>query len=105
MTAKHRDPSLIQMQQDLVEIVTKRVQTEEENAKKKPKKAKASKPAPKKLAPPKRPNPPPKKVKAPKTLTLVQKETISAGLFSLPDEVTNTVLEMIQADQPQIAVS
>jgi hypothetical protein len=35
----------------------------------------------------------------------LEKETISAGLMSLPDDVSGTVLEMIKADQPAVDVS
>jgi bromodomain-containing factor 1 len=106
MGAKKPEPSLIQMQQDMVNIVQKLVNDEEAAIKaKKVKKPKAPKPA-KKAAPV-------KKVAAPKKggsqkakyMGTLEKETISAGLMSLPDDVSGTVLEMIKADQPAVDVS
>jgi bromodomain-containing factor 1 len=35
----------------------------------------------------------------------LEKETISNGLMSLPDDVSGTVLDMIKADQPDVDVS
>jgi bromodomain-containing factor 1 len=106
MSAKKPEPSLIQMQQDMVNIVQKLVNDEEAAMKtKKVKKPKAPKPA-KKAAPV-------KKAAAPKKggsqkaryMGTLEKETISAGLMSLPDDVSGTVLEMIKADQPAVDVS
>ena len=106
MSAKKPEPSLIQMQQDMVNIVQKLVNDEEAAIKaKKVKKPKAPKPA-KKVAPV-------KKAAAPKKggsqkaryMGTLEKETISAGLMSLPDDVSGTVLEMIKADQPAVDVN
>lgn len=106
MSAKNAQPSLIQMQQQLVDVVQKMVNDEEAALKtKKVKKPKAPKAAKKAV--------PAKKAAAPKKagsqkqkyMGTLEKETISAGLMSLPDEVSGTVLDMIKADQPDVDVS
>jgi bromodomain-containing factor 1 len=106
MTAKPANQGMIQMQQDMVDIVMKRVKAEEENAKKKvTKKPKAPKPS-KKIAPVKKPGPQPKKAgKAQRYMGTLEKETISNGLSALPDHHTANVLEWIQNDQGTLAVS
>jgi bromodomain-containing factor 1 len=106
MTSKKPEPSLIQMQQDMVNIVQKLVNDEEAAIKaKKVKKPKAPK-AVKKAAPVKK-APAAKKGGSQKQryMGTLEKETISAGLMSLPDDVSGTVLEMIKADQPAVDVS
>jgi bromodomain-containing factor 1 len=107
MSAKNADQALIQMQQDMVQIVQKRVLEEEQLAKKKVKKPKPAKPvkkapAPKKAAPSKKSA---SSRQSTKYLGTMEKEVISAGLYSLPDEVTNNVLEMIKEDLPEADVS
>jgi bromodomain-containing factor 1 len=107
MSAKNADQALIQMQQDMVQIVQKRVLEEEQLAKKKVKKPKPAKPvkkapAPKKAAPSKKSG---SSRQSTKYLGTMEKEVISAGLYSLPDEVTNNVLEMIKEDLPEADVS
>lgn len=109
MQAKNPDQGLIQMQQDMVALVQSRIQ---ENAKstapgkKAPKKPKAPKGA-KKPAPKKAAGGPGKKGAASRQryLGTLEKETISAGLASLPDEVAESVLEMIKNDKPDVDVS
>ncbi len=106
MSAKKPEESLVKMQQQMVELIQKVVNDEESAAKaKKVKKPKAPK-AVKKAAPAKKAATS-KKGGAPKTryLGTLEKETISAGLMSLPDDVSGTVLEMIKADQPAVDVS
>lgn len=103
MSAKHRDPSMVAMQQDLVDVIQKRVATEEQNAKQKVKKVKTVKAAPKKSVPPKRPAP--KKAKMNKYMGTIEKETISNGIFELPQDVSDIVLGMIREDQPNLDVS
>ncbi|RFU29786.1 hypothetical protein B7463_g6572, partial [Scytalidium lignicola] len=108
MTAKKPDQALIQMQQDLVEIVQKRVMEETQTA---PKKAKKGKPASSK---PTKKGPPTKKGAAilskkqggqrQKYLGTLEKEVISAGLGSLSDEVSDVVLGLIKGDQPGVDV-
>lgn len=109
--AKKPDPTLITMQQDMVALIQSRI--EQENAKnvtsskKAPKKAKAPKAA-KKAAPSKKAaGGPGKKGSASRQryLGTLEKETISAGLASLPDEVSESVLAMIKADKPDVDVS
>jgi bromodomain-containing factor 1 len=107
MSAKNTDQALIQMQQDMVQIVQKRVLEEEQLAKKKVKKPKPAKPvkkapAPKKAASSKKSG---SSRQSTKYLGTMEKEVISAGLYSLPDEVTNNVLEMIKEDLPEADVS
>jgi bromodomain-containing factor 1 len=108
MSAKNTDQALIQMQQDMVQIVQKRVLEEEQLAKKKVKKPKPAKPvkkapAPKKAAPSKKGSGSSRQ--STKYLGTMEKEVISAGLYSLPDDVTNNVLEMIKEDLPEADVS
>jgi bromodomain-containing factor 1 len=107
MGAKNKEPLLIEMQQKMVEVVQKLVNDEEAALKtKKVKKPKAAPKAVKKA-------PPPKKAAAPKKggsqkqryMGTLEKETISNGLMSLPDDVSGTVLDMIKADQPDVDVS
>jgi bromodomain-containing factor 1 len=109
--AKKPDQTLITMQQDMVALIQSRI--EQENAKnvtsskKAPKKAKAPKAA-KKAAPSKKAaGGPGKKGSASRQryLGTLEKETISAGLASLPDEVSESVLTMIKADKPDVDVS
>ncbi|KAH8818394.1 hypothetical protein F5882DRAFT_6131 [Hyaloscypha sp. PMI_1271] len=106
MGAKNKEPLLIEMQQKMVEVVQKLVNDEEAALKtKKVKKPKAAPKAVKKA-------PPPKKAAAPKKggsqkqryMGTLEKETISNGLMSLPDDVSGTVLDMIKADQPDVDV-
>ncbi|KAL2071262.1 hypothetical protein VTL71DRAFT_12497 [Oculimacula yallundae] len=100
MSAKNKDEFAISMQQDLVALVTKRVEDESQK-KKSTKKVKSSKA-------PKRPVPPPKKSGAvkksgpsrPKYMGTLEKETISAGLTNLPDDVSMQVLEDIKRERP-----
>jgi bromodomain-containing factor 1 len=105
MRAKHLDQPMIQMQQEMVELIQKKVHEEEANAKKKTKKPKAPKPV-KKAAPVKKSGPAPKKAgKQARYMGTLEKETISNGLGSLPDHLTTNVLEWIQTDQGNLAVS
>ncbi|KAH7351161.1 hypothetical protein BKA65DRAFT_525384 [Rhexocercosporidium sp. MPI-PUGE-AT-0058] len=101
MSAKNKDEFIISMQQDLVETVKKRVHEEEEAAKKKTKKPKISK-APKKVAPAPKKSGAPKKATThrPKYMGTLEKETISAGLMNLPDDVSMQVLEDIKRERP-----
>ena len=107
MGAKNKEPLLIEMQQKMVEVVQKLVNDEE--AALKTKKVKKPKAAPKVV----KKAPPPKKAAAPKKggsqkqryMGTLEKETISNGLMSLPDDVSGTVLDMIKADQPDVDVS
>lgn len=93
----------ISMQQDLVNFLQQRVQTEEEAAKKKVvKKPKVPKPA-KKAPPLKKVAAAPKKGKKDKYLGTLEKETISNGLGALPEDKTAMVLEWIQADQGNLS--
>jgi bromodomain-containing factor 1 len=106
MSAKKPEQSLITMQQEMVNIIQRVVNDEESAAKaKKVKKPKAPKAV--KKAPPLKKAAVSKRGGAPKTryLGTLEKETISAGLMSLPDDVSGTVLEMIKADQPSVDVS
>lgn len=108
MTAKNPDQGLIQMQQDMVALVLRRIQ-ENKNAapaKKASKKAKAPKGA-KKPAPKKASSGTSKKSSKSQTryMGTLEKETISAGLASLPDEVAEDVLRMIKNDKPDVDVS
>jgi len=110
MSAKNPDHALIQMQQDMVALVQGRVdQTAKTTAaatKKAPKKPKAPKGA-KKPAPKKAAGGANKKGGAnrQKYLGTLEKETISAGLASLPDDVAESVLEMIKNDKPDVDTS
>ncbi|KAH9212129.1 hypothetical protein DL95DRAFT_179825 [Leptodontidium sp. 2 PMI_412] len=101
MSAKNKDEFVISMQQDLVETVKKRVHEEEEAAKKKTKKPKVSK-APKRAAPAPKKSGAPKKAatQRPKYMGTLEKETISAGLMNLPDDVSMQVLEDIKRERP-----
>lgn len=109
MTAKKPDQALIQMQQDLVEIVRKRVMEENQAAPKKTKKAKpAASKAPKKSGPAKKGaagNAKKAGGQRQKYLGTLEKEVISNGLGSLPDDVSDVVLGLIKGDQPNVDVS
>jgi bromodomain-containing factor 1 len=109
MTAKKPDASLIQMQQELVKIVQTKVETENAAAaaKKVIKKAKAPKAA-KKAAPAKKAGGAASKKSAAgrqKYMGTLEKEVISAGLASLPDDVSANVLDWIKSEQPGVDVS
>ncbi|XMA07754.1 hypothetical protein WAI453_000545 [Rhynchosporium graminicola] len=102
MSAKVKDEFVISMQQELVDTVTKRVKEEEEASKKKSKKVKTASKAPRRpLAPTKKsgavkkPN-----THRPKYMGTLEKETISAGLMNLPDDVSMQVLEDIKRERP-----
>ncbi|KAH7399924.1 hypothetical protein BKA64DRAFT_642081 [Cadophora sp. MPI-SDFR-AT-0126] len=101
MSAKNKDEFVISMQQELVATVQKRVSEEEEASKKKVKKPKPVK-APKKVAPPPKKAGPTKKatIHRPKYMGTLEKETISAGLMNLPDDVSMQVLEDIKRERP-----
>jgi len=110
MSAKNPDQGLIQMQQDMVALVQSRIADSAKAAaptKKAPKKTKApkgaKKPAPKKPAAAGSS----KKgaAKSNKYMGTLEKEVISNGLASLPDEVAESVLEMIKNDKPDVDVS
>merc|ERR1711964_747442 len=99
-SAKNKDEFVISMQQELVQTVQKRVSEEEEASKKKVKKTKPVK-APKKVAPPpKKAGAPKKAATRPKYMGTLEKETISAGLMNLPDDVSMQVLEDIKRERP-----
>jgi bromodomain-containing factor 1 len=106
MSAKNKDDFVISMQQELVQTVQKRVSEEEEASKKKVKKPKPVK-APKKVAPPPRKAGATKKAAThrPKYMGTLEKETISAGLMNLPDDVSMQVLEDIKRERPGLDVS
>lgn len=105
MMQKKGDQTMIQMQQEMVELIKRKVDEEEANAKKKVKKPKAPKPA-KKVAPPVKKAAPKKQGKqGGRYMGTLEKETISNGLGSLPDHHTSNVLEWIQADQGNLSVS
>lgn len=105
MSAKNKDEFVISMQQELVQTVQKRVSEEEEASKKKVKKTKPVK-APKKVAPPpKKAGAPKKAATRPKYMGTLEKETISAGLMNLPDDVSMQVLEDIKRERPGLDVS
>ncbi|PMD45257.1 Bromodomain-containing protein [Hyaloscypha variabilis F] len=105
MGAKVKEPRLIEMQQQLVDVVQRLVNDEEAVLKtKKVKKPKAPK-AVKKAAPVKKAAAPKKGgSQKQKYMGTLEKETISAGLMSLPDDVSGIVLDMIKADQPAVDV-
>lgn len=105
MMQKKGDQTMVQMQQEMVELIKRKVDEEEANAKKKVKKPKAPKPA-KKVPPPVKKAAPKKQGKqGGRYMGTLEKETISNGLGSLPDHHTSNVLEWIQADQGNLAVS
>lgn len=110
MSAKNPDQAMIQMQQDLVALVQSRVDQSAKTiaaaGKKAPKKQKAPKGA-KKPASKKAAGGASKKGGASRQryLGTLEKETISAGLASLPDDVAESVLEMIKNDKPDVDVS
>ena len=109
MSAKNPDQGLIQMQQDMVALVQSRIADSAKTAapsKKAPKKAKAPKGA-KKPAPKKAAGGSSKKGAANrnKYMGTLEKEVISSGLASLPDDVAENVLEMIKNDKPDVDVS
>ena len=95
----------VSIQQAVVDSVQKIIDDSANT--KKPKKTKA--PKPKKPAAVKREKPAPKKpIKKKKELDYmgtVEKEVISNGLSSLPEEIANNVLDMIKADQAGVDVS
>ncbi|CAG8979150.1 hypothetical protein HYALB_00000284 [Hymenoscyphus albidus] len=101
---KKKDQASIDIQQQVVEMLQKRVNAEAETEKK-PKKAKA--PKPKKAAPaPKKEKPTSKKPtkKPQKYMGTIEKEIISDGLGLLPEDISQTVLDMIKDDQGGIDV-
>lgn len=109
MSNKNSDPSIISMQQDMVDFLRKKVEDEETKrvvpAKKNNKKAKAPRTV-KKAAPVRKStggggN---KKSKG-RYLGTLEKEIISAGLGELPDHISAEVLEWIKNEQPHIDVS
>ncbi|KAH6683155.1 hypothetical protein B0J14DRAFT_140110 [Halenospora varia] len=110
MSNKKTDPSIIQMQQQMIAIVQQTV--DKENAErvqiKKPKnKTKVKKEKEKKVSQPKK-APGGKKAGGNRQnnryLGTLEKEVISAGLTSLPDNVASDVLDMIKADQPSVDI-
>ncbi|KUJ18201.1 Bromodomain-containing protein [Mollisia scopiformis] len=102
MGAKHPDQGLIQMQKDMVGIIQNRISQDEAALKMKPKKVKAPKAA-KKAPPPKKPAASKKASgNRQKYMGTLEKETISAGLGALPDEVSNEVLADIKRERPGI---
>ncbi|KAH8687708.1 hypothetical protein BGZ60DRAFT_522358 [Tricladium varicosporioides] len=110
MSNKKTDPSIIQMQQQMIAIVQQTV--DKENAErvqtKKPKsKTKVKKEKEKKVSQPKK-TPGGKKAGGNRQnnryLGTLEKEVISAGLTSLPDNVASDVLDMIKADQPSVDI-
>jgi bromodomain-containing factor 1 len=105
MSAKNPDQDVVQMQQDLVAFLQSRIAESAKSptvGKKAPKKAKAPKSATKKPVAKKTSN---KKAPRQRYLGTLEKETISAGLASLPDEVAESVLQMIKNDKPDVDVS
>lgn len=105
MGAKHPDQGMVQMQKDMVNIIQKHITDEEAAAKNKSKKPKAPKTT-RKAAPVKKPAAATKKAggnrQSQKYMGTLEKETISAGLGALPDEVSNEVLADIKKERPGI---
>lgn len=105
MGAKHPDQGMITMQKDMVTIIQKHITDEETAAKSKSKKPKAPKTT-RKAAPVKKPAAATKKAggnrQSQKYMGTLEKETISAGLGALPDEVSNEVLADIKKERPGI---
>ena len=101
MSAKVPNAGMIELQQEMVQLVQKKVADEEASAtvlKKKVKKPKA--PKAKKAAPTKKAAPAKKSGgrNQNRYLGTLEKEVISAGLYSLPDDVTNEVLNLIKEE-------
>ncbi|EHK98445.1 putative Bromodomain-containing factor 1 [Glarea lozoyensis 74030] len=102
---KNADQSEINLQEQVIAMV-KKAADEAAAAAKKPKKTKA--PKPKKSSVAKTPKPVNKfkklNQKKPKYMGTVEKEVISNGLSSLPDDISTHVLEMIKQDQMGVDV-
>ncbi|KAF4637575.1 hypothetical protein G7Y89_g498 [Cudoniella acicularis] len=105
MTSKKADAGIISMQQAMIDVVQAQVDKEKQQRIPTKKAKKPKVPKPKKAAPP------PKKATSKKSssnrqnnrfLSTLEKEVISAGLTSLPDDVATTVLDMIKSDQPSV---
>jgi bromodomain-containing factor 1 len=96
--------SEVQLQHAVVNMLQQTVLKENE-AVKKSKKTKTSKPKKASIVKKEKAAPKSKKPKKSKYMGTVEKEVISNGLSSLPDDIANTVLEMIKKDQNGVDVS
>jgi bromodomain-containing factor 1 len=106
MGSKHPDQGLIQMQRDMVGVIQRRI-LEEETALKSKSKKKSVKPT-KKAAPVKKASSSTSKKSggsSKRYMGTLEKETISAGLGALPDDVSNEVLADIKKERPGLDVS
>ncbi|TVY90313.1 Bromodomain-containing factor [Lachnellula willkommii] len=109
MRDKKTNKDMIDLQHQLIDLLTNQVKDNPsqprpaaKKAKKPSKPSKSKKPAPVKKAPA------PKKAGAnrqhAKYMGTLEKEVISAGIGSLPEELSNQVLDMIKAEQPGVDV-
>ncbi|KAM3065303.1 transcription initiation at TATA-containing promoter protein [Clarireedia jacksonii] len=110
------DADLIKMQKDMISVIKKRVDEAAAAAaaaaaaskKSSSKKAKSAKPAKKAVPAKKTPSGPAKKTAGPRReryMGTLEKEVISSGIGALPENISNEVMTLIRADQPNIAVS
>jgi bromodomain-containing factor 1 len=104
MSGKKKNESEVELQKSVVSMLQQAVQKENDAAKK-PKKTKAPKSKKSSVAKKEKAAPKSKRPKRPKYMGTVEKEVISNGLSSLPDDIANTVLEMIRNDQHGVDVS
>jgi len=99
MANKRTDPNIVKMQQDMVEFLQSKIQSQSEAmkaAKKGSKKRSAPKPT--KKAPPK------KGTKKRGYMGTFEKEVISNGISELPAEISEQVVTLIRQDNPDINV-
>jgi bromodomain-containing factor 1 len=109
MKDKKASKDMIQLQHQLIDLLSAQVKDNPAQPRpaakkvKKPRPSKSKKPAPVKKAPA------PKKSggnrQHAKYMGTLEKEVISAGIGSLPEELSSQVLEMIKAEQPGVDVS
>lgn len=105
MGSKHADQGLVQMQQEMVSVTQKKISDEEAQLKAKSKK---KVPKVKKATPIKKSNSIAKKGSSRATLKYIgtlEKETISAGIGGLPDNILNEILQDIKKERPGLDVS
>lgn len=101
MSAKKPNMALVQMQQEMIAIIQKQIETE--NAKKAKTKAKPK--ATKKGAASKKKAEPKTKAYRPKNIGILEKEQISAGIVQLEGKLLDQAVAYLKMDYPNLNVS
>ena len=102
MGAKKPDPALVRMQQEMIAIVQKQMDTEnakKAKAKAKPKAGKKGAASSKKKADPKQ------KAYRAKNIGVAEKEQISAGIIQLDGKLLDQAVAYLKMDYPNLNVS